>query len=82
LPIASEDDVEIAIVIDVIRGTSGFHGEKLRFDDVPSPTLRAAAIPDQCRGYLPKTHNEVCPARRIDTNRKGAGLLRGGAWHG
>src|SRR6266849_10595414 len=82
LVIAAEDEVQIAIAVDVENRAARFDGEKIFFDDVAVPTLRRAAIPDQRGRLLPETEHEIVHPIAVKIGNDGAGLLRGFAGHG
>jgi len=58
LPIAAEDDIRIAVAIDIANDAAGFDGEEVGFDDVTVPAFSVAAIPDEGGSGLAETKNE------------------------
>ena len=76
LVVATENDVGVAIPIDVAGRTAGLDGEELRLDHVTVPPRGGASIPDQ-RGPLDSEgDNEILHAILVEIGDEIAGLLR------
>src|SRR5437660_82921 len=58
LPIAAENEVEIAIPINVIGSSAGFDGQKISLDHDPGPS-RDGTIPDERWRNLSEAENEI-----------------------
>src|SRR5262245_31776277 len=82
LPVTAEDQVEIAVAIDVVRRAAGFDRQKIRFEDVPRPSGRSPAVPDERGCHLPEAENEVVDAIAVEIGDQRACLLsrRTGHW--
>src|SRR5207248_9090327 len=80
LPIAAEDQVGIAIAIDVIKCAAGFDGEKIFFNDVAVPAGGVPAIPNKGRGFFAEAEHKVIGAVLVEVGYESAGLL--GRWAG
>ena len=81
LPIAAEDDIQVAVAIDVVNRAAGFDCKEVFVKDEARPTSRRTAIPDQRGGLLAKAEHEVIGAVLIKVGHDGARLLRGLAWN-
>ena len=77
LPVAAENDVEVAIAIDVIGRAARFDSEQLRLDHVALPACRTTPVPNQRRGLLTEADDEVLNAILIEIGDEIARLLRG-----
>ena len=79
LPIAAENDVGMAVAIDIANDAAGLDGEVVGFYDITIPAVRGAAIPDEGGGGLAKAEDEIVFAVFIEIAGDAAGLLGGGA---
>ncbi|MGC9999373.1 MAG: hypothetical protein ABSE21_04690 [Bryobacteraceae bacterium] len=59
LGIASENEVQVAVAIDVKCRTASFDGKKILLDDVPVPAFRIAPVPHESGPNDTKTQHEV-----------------------
>ena len=75
LPVAREDDVEVAVAVDVQRIGAGLDVQGLVLDHVLRPTRGCPAIPDQGRGLRPLGDDEVVDAVLVDVAHEAGRLL-------
>src|SRR5689334_2549186 len=76
LPVAAENDVEIAIPVNVIGRAPGFNGEKLLFQNVTVPALARASIPDKRWRDLAEADDKIFDAVRVEVSNEIPRLLR------
>src|SRR6266436_1371252 len=76
LPVATEDDVEVAIAVDIVHRAPGLNSQELRLDDVTIPIGRSSTVPNQGRGFGAETQNEILDAVLVQIRDNITGLLR------
>ena len=59
LPIAAENNVRMAVPIDIANDAAGFDGQEIGFDDVAVPAVAVPAIPNQGRRRLRESSRQI-----------------------
>ena len=77
--ILAHDEVEIAVLIDVVGGAAGLDRQEVRLDDLALPAGRLAPVPDQRWCPAAGADHEILDAVAIEVGDQGRGLLVGGA---
>ena len=75
LEVAREDDVEVAVAVDVERIGPGLDVQWPGLDDVPGPAGGAPAVPDQGRRLRPFGDGEIVDAVLVDIADEARRLL-------
>ena len=75
LPIASKDNVEVAITVNVTNGAASLDGKVVLFDHVWVPAGSRAPVPHQGRRLLAEAKDEIVAAVTVEIGHHGAGLL-------
>jgi hypothetical protein len=82
LPVGAEDQVEVAVAINVVRGPAGLDRQEGRLDHDAVPPRRLAAVPDESRWLLAEAQDEVVTAVAIEVCHQRGGLLLRRPGHG
>ncbi len=75
LVVGAENDVGVAVAINVINRSARFDGQKLFLDHASAPPRGVSPIPDQRRRFLPEAEDEVVDAISVQVGDDGSGLL-------
>src|SRR5207248_9721235 len=75
LPVAAEDDVEVAIAVDVLRRAAGLDREELRLDHATVPALVCAPIPEERWRFGAEADDEIHDAIPVEVGDEIACLL-------
>ncbi len=75
LPVASPNQIQVTIAVDVIGYAACFKRKVLFFDGVDLPFRPDPAIPDQTRSLLTEAENEILNTVSIEIGGERAGLL-------
>src|SRR5262249_36899554 len=75
LPIATENDVQIAVAVDVADGAARFDRQVILLDHVLIPAHVSSSIPNQSRSLLAEPENEVIDAIAVEIADDSSRLL-------
>src|SRR5439155_27100590 len=82
LPVAAENEIEIAIAINIESCAAGLDGKEISFEHEPLPACGNSPIPDQSRSCFAEANDEIIGAIFVEVSDHGAGLLGGRAGQG